>query len=133
MIEIKKPTILITDDDRIQRTILKTVIENKFDVNLLEAENGQIAIDILQENCETIDLVTLDWEMPTLNGIDAVAIISKKHPHIKTLMITGSVTDEKKDLALDAGADDFIKKPIQPNQLISILAKMLNISPKNNE
>ena len=67
--------------------------------------------------------------MPVMGGIDAIRIIREKQKEKKPriLVLTASTLEEKKETALQTGADNFIYKPYRENQLLQILAEMLNI------
>lgn len=107
--------ILIVDDSKTNRMVLKAVIsdylqENTLSCEVLEAENGQEAVD--QANAHSVDLVFMDIMMPVMDGIEATHQI-KEH-NKKTMVVAVSALDdeENKKEILKKGAEDYIVKPI---------------------
>ena len=104
-------TILVVDDNRVNRVILSTILSKQYAV--LEAENGQIALQILREHHEEIAAVMLDLVMPILDGYAVLEAIQKsdKYSNMPILVTTdnSSHINERKALAL--GAWDFVSKP----------------------
>ncbi len=103
--------ILIVDDAEINREVLKTIFEEQF--TILEAENGQEAIDILAEHENTISLIFLDLMMPVKSGIDVLAYM-KIHgmiDNIPVIVITSENTARSGVQVYEHGAADIIYKP----------------------
>lgn len=120
-----KSKILIVDDDRaIVNFICDVLIEENYEV--LSAFNGKSALEITQ--AELPDLIILDWEMPIMDGIETLSFLKAidSIKDIPVIMITGRL-NSKKDLkyAFDAGAIDFIRKPIDSIELIARTKSML--------
>ncbi|MGD1875770.1 MAG: PP2C family protein-serine/threonine phosphatase [Mastigocoleus sp.] len=108
--------ILVIDDDRAVQILLKRILE-KQGYEVVAADNGEEGISQALIYCPA--LVICDWVMPGLNGLDVCRYI-KKSPTLSTtffILLTSldSVADRVK--GLDAGADDFITKPIEQNEL----------------
>ena len=112
-----EPTkILIVDDSRVFRSILERIIVTIPDVKVVGAvESGAAAIDFLKIN--SVDLVTLDVEMPVMNGLETLKkMFSVKHElkHVPDVLMVSSLTRTGSDItmkALELGAFDFIAKP----------------------
>lgn len=115
--------ILIADDEFYMIKIVKSYLE-KEGFNVLTAQDGESAIEIFYNN--KIDLVILDWMMPKINGLDVCAKI-KEIKNIKVLMLTAKEQNEDELLALESGADDYIRKPFDPRILILRVKKLLKI------
>ena len=112
MLEFAGNKILIVDDDPAFRLMLSQFLKkNKFDV--CQAEDGMEAIERFES--EYPDMVLMDAEMPVMNGIDACRRIREIDPdeHSPVLMITARDDDEFIYRAFDAGAADYVTKPIQ--------------------
>jgi DNA-binding response OmpR family regulator/DNA-binding CsgD family transcriptional regulator len=113
--------ILIIDDDPKQLKILTGhLIEFNPGYKLLIATNGKAGIDIALKNRP--DLILMDWEMPVMNGLEAIKILkaSEETRSIPIIMVTGTHGDtEKLKEALDAGAIDFMNKPYNAVELIA--------------
>ena len=110
-----KDTILIVDDAELNRELIKIIFEEQF--NVLQAENGQQAIDIIQEKSDSLCLIFLDLLMPVKSGLDVLQFMNLEG-HIKyipVIMITGEATNESDEKAYEYGASDIIYKPFAPN------------------
>ncbi|MGE7022221.1 response regulator transcription factor [Solibacillus cecembensis] len=113
--------ILIADDEKHMTTILKTYFEKEgFNVNV--ALDGEEALEIFYS--KKIDLAVLDWMMPKLSGIDVCREI-KKVSLAKVVMLTAKTSNDDEFIALDIGADEYIRKPFDPRILILRVKKML--------
>jgi CheY-like chemotaxis protein len=114
-----KRTILVVEDQKYNLLVLKKMLE-RLGINVITAENGQIAIDICRENHD-LDLVLMDLKMPVLDGYRAMIEIKKIRPGIKVIAETAYALagDDKK--ILSAGFDDYLPKPITRESLQDIL------------
>jgi len=112
-------TILIVDDEPLNiESIINGLLQCNY--NVLIATNGTDGCRIATEN--TPDLIIMDWEMPDMNGIEAIRIL--KHNEltapIPVIMATGvMLTSEHLKTALEAGAVDYIRKPIDEVELLA--------------
>lgn len=104
------PNILICDDERDIVNALKIYLSDP-DYNLLEAFNGQQALDILSSN--EVHLVIMDIMMPVMDGITAMAKI-RETSNVPIILLTAKSEDADKILGLNIGADDYITKPFNP-------------------
>lgn len=113
--------ILIVDDDPKQLKILTGhLIEFNPNYKLLIATNGKAGIEIASKNQP--DLILMDWEMPVMNGLEAIKLlkINDLTKSIPIIMVTGTHGEtEKLKEALDAGAIDFVNKPYNAVELIA--------------
>jgi CheY-like chemotaxis protein len=105
----KKNTVLVVDDEKINREILNNILGS--DYNVYMAKDGPSAIKMADDLAP--DVILLDIIMPDMNGYDVLKVLkdTEKTKSIPVICITGlnSVEDEEKALAL--GAVDFIRKP----------------------
>ena len=113
---MKNLTILIVEDIEINRSILANIFQSEYIV--LEAENGKVALEILQQGVE-VDLILLDLMMPVMNGLQFLNIIKQENQYAKIPVVVNSVNGEQENeiKALELGADDFIAKPYNPRIL----------------
>ena len=109
--------VLIADDDRVSRAILERTLE-KLDYTSVSVTNGREALDALQED-EDLQIVLIDWVMPEVDGLEVCRQIRlhRKFRYTYVLVITGRSGKQNYLAALDAGADDFITKPVEPDEL----------------
>jgi len=113
--------ILIVDDDPKQLKILTGhLIEYNPDYKLLIATNGKAGMDVAIKNVP--DLILMDWEMPVMNGLEAIKQLKANEATraIPIIMVTGTHGEtEKLREALDAGAIDFVYKPYNAVELVA--------------
>ena len=108
--------ILIVDDEFINQEILKEILSSEYEV--LVANNGVEALDILEKTTMPISLILLDLNMPVMDGFTLIKEIKKEklYANIPIIVITGD-KDSEID-ALNLGAVDFIPKPFDQNEVI---------------
>lgn len=112
-----KKKILIVDDERFFREILKGALEERFDI--IEGKDGDEAVSLGLKHKP--DLIILDIEMPCCDGIETCKIL-KSHPKtqkIPTLLFSSRTKKKDMVLGLKAGADDYITKPIYIPEIIA--------------
>lgn len=115
--------ILIADDEKQMTNIIRLYLE-KEEFNVFIANDGQEALEIFYDN--KIDIAILDWMMPKLDGIMACKEI-KKISDVKVIMLTAKESNDDEFIALECGADDYIRKPFDPRILMIRIKKMINI------
>lgn len=123
--DFSKETILIVDDSRFQRTVIKELFNEHF--NLLEASSGGECMRIIQENTSEIDLVLLDLVMP---GIDGFEVLRRRQSmqeflDIPVIVLTTSDSQSIQANAYELGANDFLTKPIDENIALSRIQNLL--------
>ena len=103
----KGATILIVDDSRFQRTIIRELLREHF--NILEAESGEECLGI-------IDLLILDLEMPGIDGFDVLRLRQEiQHfADIPVIVLTATNSSDVQASVYELGANDFLIKPIDP-------------------
>ena len=108
-----KPTVLIVEDVEINVDMLVGILEDKY--NLLTAQNGKEALEVLRTAKITPKIILLDLQMPVMNGREMFAIMKSDAvlKNIPVIFITAE-NDSESEL-LEAGAVDFIKKPFEPD------------------
>ena len=115
-------TVLIVDDSRTSRRILRNLLEeNGFNV-IGDAENGEQGY--LKYKELKPDIVTMDITMPNMDGIESLSLIKRENANGKVVMITAAGQKEKMVDALKRGADEFITKPFDTKEIINVLTKM---------
>ena len=112
-------TILVVDDEVGPRESLLMILKPTYEV--YTAANGQEALQFIRR--EKIDLVTLDLKMPGISGIDVLKEINKLNADIEVVIITGYGTLTNAVEAIRYGAVDFISKPFNVAEIISIVSK----------
>lgn len=116
--------ILVSDDSILARKQLKDVISKHTpDVTFVEASNGQEAIDLFRE--ERPDMVFLDIVMPIKDGIEATRGIIEIDRSADIIIVSSVGTKMQLKAAIEAGARDFIQKPMNPAQVENVLESHL--------
>jgi DNA-binding NtrC family response regulator len=112
---------LIVDDDSTLRIVLRSVLEKR-GFKVLEAEDGQMAVETVQKNMD-IGVVILDVNMPRLNGLEALAKIKALNPSIFCIIATAYSNMNDAITAIKHGAYDYLQKPVDPDRLVKLLDK----------
>lgn len=117
----KGKKILLVDDDIRNIFALAQILEEK-EIEILEAENGEVALQVLEENPD-IDLVLMDIMMPVMDGYKAMKNIRKTSAiaHIPIITLTAKAMKEDFQKAIDSGANDYISKPVDIDKLFELL------------
>ncbi|MDE6025751.1 MAG: response regulator [Lachnospiraceae bacterium] len=115
--------ILIVDDSRTSRKILRGVLEQAGHTVIDEAKNGQEGYDLYVKHKP--DIVTMDITMPVMDGVEALKKIKGDFPDAKIIMVTAAGQKHNMLEAIKSGASEFITKPFDNDQIISIIGGML--------
>lgn len=122
--DLKDKTILVCDDSILARKQIKDAINLCGEgANYVEAANGQDALE-QYKSCSP-DLVFLDIVMPVMDGTTAIEKIIEHDKDAKIVVVSSVGTQEQLKKAIAAGAKDFVQKPIDPNQIKSIVSSRL--------
>lgn len=112
-------TVLIVDDSRTSRRILRNILtENGYEI-VGEASDGQSGYEKYIELRP--DLVTLDITMPVLDGLGTLEKIMQLDSEAKVIMVTAAGQKSKMVEAIKLGAAEFIQKPFEPEQILAII------------
>jgi CheY-like chemotaxis protein len=118
--------VLVVDDDARNIFALTTILENH-EMEVLSATNGRQAIEILQTTAD-VSVVLMDIMMPEMDGYETMREI-RKSPSFRTLPIlalTAKAMKGDREKCLEAGASDYIAKPVNTDQLLSLLRVWLH-------
>ena len=112
-------SILVVDDDAVNRRLARTLLE-KNGFSVVEAADGQAALEAVHAN-RNLSLVVLDLEMPRMTGLDVLKSL-RKAMHtagLPVVILTGADREDTEIELMDAGADDYIRKPIDPPRFVA--------------
>ncbi|KZE64134.1 hybrid sensor histidine kinase/response regulator [Fictibacillus phosphorivorans] len=114
-------TVLITDDDNRNIFALKTALEQK-GMNILIANNGMECLDVLDSN-KKIDLILMDIMMPEMDGYETMQRIRGNggYSDLPIIALTAKAMKNDREKCLEAGASDYISKPLKLEQLFSVM------------
>lgn len=115
--------VLIVDDSRTSRKILRGILEGEGYEVIGEATNGEEGYEKYGELKP--DVVTMDITMPVLDGIGALKKIKGDYPEAKIIMITAAGQKTKMVEAVRNGATEFVAKPYEPEHLKAVLDKVI--------
>jgi len=115
-----EPTILIIDDSRVSRMMIKSIImDNHQDWNILEASNADEAVKISEKN--KIELMIIDYNMPGRTGLEVAGDLIRLHPQAHKFMLSANIQDSIKDKA-ELMSLKFVSKPITEDKIKSIIS-----------
>ncbi len=107
---IKKPFVLVVDDDKDARSIIVDFLKERHDCEFTEANDGEEAINFLK--CHPCDFMILDIKMPKKDGIAVIVEAKEINSKIDILVISGWASDDVSREAIDSGATDYLVKPV---------------------
>ncbi len=121
----KKYTVLIIDDDEINRQMADTILTRKLPYEILLAQSGMQGVEMLHQH--DVNLILLDVTMPVWDGFKTLSVIRKdeKLRHIPVILLTASADRTTVVKASEHGVVDYIKKPFLPDDLVSRVAKAI--------
>ena len=112
--------ILSVDDSAATRQFIKRAVD-VLGFEFIEAENGQVALKLLEEEKNLPDLILLDWHMPIMDGIEMMTILKQddRYKEIPITMVTTELEREHIVGAIDKGARNYLVKPFLQEDLIA--------------
>lgn len=116
--------ILIVDDSRTSRKMLRNILESNGYEIIDEAVNGQEGVQKFQ--ALKPDVVTLDITMPVVDGVEALKMIKALDPESKVVMVTAAGQKNKMIECIKAGANEFLTKPFEQQEIVDVINKMSN-------
>ncbi|NTV12926.1 MAG: response regulator [Desulfobulbaceae bacterium] len=128
---MRKPTILCADDEQVNLCLLEIILDTA-GYSVLKATNGVEVLALLETHAP--DLVLLDVMMPVMNGYQACRKIKNDglHNNIPVIMLTGLDGKEARVEGIEAGADDFITKPVDRQEVLARIKMLLRLKGLND-
>lgn len=114
--------ILIVDDSRTSRKILRNLLEEQ-GYEVIEAANGAEGVNLYKE--KKADLVTMDITMPVMDGLEALKKIRIADPGARVIMVTAAGQESKIVSAVKLGAAEFLTKPFDKAKILKIVSSVL--------
>jgi len=119
------PNILLAEDNPVNQKMTLIVLK-KLGLKADTANNGKEVLTAMSDH--VYDLVLMDIQMPEMDGIEATRIIRERWSHgPKIIVVTSFEADMCRDLCYDAGADDFLNKPVRIDELGAAIKRNLSI------
>ena len=115
--------VLIVDDESRMRKLIKDFLSAK-GFSILEAEDGEKALEVFEENQEKIQLILLDVMMPTLDGWSVLRQI-RQNSKVPIIMLTARGEEQDELFGFELGVDEYISKPFSPKILVARVEAIL--------
>ena len=122
--------IMIVDDSRTSRRILREILERNGHTIVGEATNGEEGY--LKYKELKPEVVTMDITMPVMDGVESLSLIKKENPDAKVLMITAAGQREKMLDSVKRGAEEFVVKPFNEAEILWALERLHEASENGN-
>ena len=116
--------LLVDDSNTVRKSMAKIARDNGY--KYVEAATGAEALSALRKHGNSINLVVLDWNMPTMDGYEALVRIraNKDFGQVPVLMATSHGVQEDVVKAIKAGANDYLVKPYTPEALLAKIKRV---------
>ena len=117
--------VLIVEDNQINAIVLKRILQ-KYKFDTLVAEDGKLGLEAV--STYNPDLILMDIQMPVMNGIDATIAIRKLDNFKNTpiFAVTADFSDETQKNSISAGMNEYIKKPVEIDELLKLILDYLS-------
>lgn len=126
-------SILVVDDEQRMRKLVKDFLKQK-NFNIIEAEDGEQALNLFNENKNRISLVLLDVMMPKLDGWSVLRQIRQIDKNVPIIMLTARAEEQDELFGFELGVDEYITKPFSPKILVARVEAILKrANPTKNE
>ncbi len=123
--------VLLVEDNEMNRILAKTILNN-FNATTTEAENGVKAIELLKE--KPFDIILMDIQMPIMGGFEATHFIrSELKLDIPIIALTANALKGEKEKCVEGGMNAYLSKPFREDELIKLMAKLLNLENIEDE
>lgn len=124
-----KPLLMVVDDEPAQRKLIGGFLQSQ-GVEIVEAPSAEAMLEWLDDQTDetpTLDMILLDVRLPKMSGIDALPEIRKRSPEIPVVLITAFADVRQAVEAVKRGADDYLSKPIDLEELKVLVMDMLGM------
>ncbi|PCJ16250.1 MAG: response regulator [Gammaproteobacteria bacterium] len=115
-------TMLIVDDSQVSRMMIKAIVHEAMpDWDVIEAGNAQEAVEQLEQSVGGVDYISMDMNMPGIDGLTIIPTIKEKCPDAKIALLTANIQDSVRAKAEQLGVQ-FITKPITEDKIIPFIS-----------
>ena len=125
-------SILVVDDEDRMRKLIKDFLTNK-GYHILEAEDGEKALEIYQQNQSKIMLILLDVMMPKLDGWSVLRQIRQSNKELPIIMLTARGEEQDELFGFELGVDEYISKPFSPKILVARVEAILKRAGRDSK
>lgn len=113
--------ILVAEDNDSNFILMTYILKKHYEYE--RARNGQEAVELVKNG--QFDIVLMDIKMPVMDGLEATKKIKATHPDLPIIAVTANAFDSDRQLAFDAGCDDFLSKPISSDICLKTISKII--------
>jgi len=113
--------ILIAEDNDSNFILMTYILKRYYQFD--RAKNGQEAVDMVEKG--NYDIILMDIKMPIMDGMEATRLIKEKHPDLPIIALTANAFDSDRQLAFEAGCDEFLPKPISSEVCLKTISKLI--------
>ena len=114
-------TILVAEDNDSNYILMTYILKRSYQFK--RAKNGQEAVEMVDGG--GIDLILMDVKMPVMDGLEATAKIKEKYPDLPIVALTANAFESDRQLAMKAGCDEFLSKPVSSEKCLSVIDKLI--------
>ena len=113
--------ILIAEDNDSNFILMTYILKKYYEYD--RAKNGKEAVEMVDKS--TYDMVLMDIKMPVMDGLEATKAIKENHPDLPIVALTANAFDSDRQLALMAGCNDFLAKPVSSEHCIKTIRNLI--------
>ncbi len=113
--------ILIAEDNDSNYILMSYILKKYYQFE--RAKNGQEAVEMAEKG--GYDIVLMDIKMPIMDGLEATKAIKEKFPDLPIVALTANAFDSDRQLALEAGCNDFLSKPVSSDLCLQTIKKFV--------
>ena len=113
--------ILVAEDNDSNYLLMTFILKGHYEIS--RATNGQEAVD--QATTAHPDLILMDMKMPVMDGLEATKQIKSMLPNLPIIALTANAFDSDRQLAMDAGCDAFLSKPVSAADCLGAIEKLI--------
>ena len=114
--------VLIAEDNDSNFILMTYILKKSYEFE--RAKNGLEAVEMVGKS--KFDIVLMDIKMPVMDGLEATKKIKETHPELPIIALTANAFDSDRQLAFDAGCDEFLSKPISSEACLKTIAKFVD-------
>ena len=113
--------VLIAEDNDSNFVLMSYILKKTYQFE--RAKNGQEVVELVDKG--QYDIVLMDIKMPIMDGLEATKAIKEKHPDLPILALTANAFDSDRQLAMDAGCNDFLSKPVSSEECLETIKRYI--------
>ena len=113
--------ILIAEDNDSNFILMTYILKKYYEYD--RARNGKEAVEMVDKS--TYDMVLMDIKMPVMDGLEATKAIKENHPDLPIVALTANAFDSDRQLALMAGCNDFLAKPVSSEHCLKTIRNLI--------